>query len=194
MISVLLKYFEEKSGLALTEEEKRLIEAAFKPRKVLKRQYLHQEGDVARHLPFIVKGAARMFSVDDKGHEHIVRFGLEEWWIGDYESYTLQTPTKYHVEMVEDTDLLLAAREDMLRLIKAVPAVAETIKVMDKQSAIANQQRIHAAISCTAEERYEQLMNTYPDFIQRFPQNMIASYLGISPETLSRIKKNIVKR
>lgn len=194
MISVLLKYFEEKSGLTLTDEHRRLIEAVFKPKKVLKKQYLHQEGDVAKHLPFIVKGAARMFSVDEKGHEHILRFGLEGWWIGDYESYTLQTPTKYHVEMVEDTDLLLAAREGMLRLIETIPAVAETIKVMDKQSAIANQQRIHAAISFTAEERYEQLLNTYPDFIRRFPQNMIASYIGISPEALSRIKKNMVKR
>lgn len=159
-----------------------------------KKQYLLQEGDICKHMGFVLKGAARMYSVDDKGHEHILRFAMEGWWLGDYESYMLQEPTRFNVEMLEDADLLMATKEQFQELIDNIPAVSSTMKVIDKQSAIATQQRIHAAISLTAEERYESLQKTNPAFLQRFPQIMIASYLGISAETLSRIKKKIVYR
>lgn len=194
MLENLLLYFEKKSGLKLSDDEKKLIAERFKVKKLRRKQYLQQEGDIIKYMCFVVKGAARMFSVDEKGHEHILRFGIEEWWLGDYESYMLQTPTKFHVEMLEDSDLLVVTKENIQQLIAQVPAVAETIKAIDKQNFIATQNRIHAAISLTAEERFETLMKTYPDFLQRFPQGMIASYLGISPETLSRLKKNIVYR
>lgn len=194
MIETLFQYFENKSGLQLSDDEKSLIEAKFKVKKLRKKQYLQQEGDVVKYMCFVIKGAARMFSVDEKGHEHILRFGIEGWWLGDYESYMLQTPTKYHVEMVEDAELLMVSKENIQQLIATVPAVAETIKAIDKQNFIATQNRIHAAISLTAEDRFETLTKTYPDFLQRFPQGMIASYLGISPETLSRLKKNMVYR
>jgi len=194
MFNPLFQYFQKKSGLELTDEEKALIQSSFKLKKLRKKQYLIQEGDICKHMVFVIKGAARMYSVDEKGHEHIIRFGMEGWWLGDYESYMLQMPTRFNVDMLEDTHLLMAPKERFQELIDSVPAVASTIKVIDKQSAIANQQRIHAAISLTAEERYESLQKSNPEFLQRFPQIMIASYLGISAETLSRIKKKIVYR
>lgn len=190
MFDVLFRYFEDKSGITLSDEHQQLIERAFRPKKLRKKQYLLQEGDVCKYIGFIVSGSARMFSIDEKGHEHIVRFGVEGWWVGDSESHILELPSKYNVEVLEDTDLLLVTKDGYQQLINNVPAVAATIKALDKQSFIASQKRIHAAISMTAEERFEDLANTYPDFIQRFPQNMIASYLGISPETLSRIRKS----
>jgi len=194
MMETLFQYLEHKSGYTLTDEDKILIGNKFRPKKMRRKQYLQQEGDICKYMNFIVKGSARMFSVDEKGHEHIIRLGIEGWWLGDYESYMLQTPTKFHVELLEDSDLLTISKEDIQELIESVPAVREAIKVIDKQSIIATQQRIHAAISLSAEERFESLMKTYPDFLQRFPQGMIASYLGISPETLSRLKKNMVYR
>ena len=194
MVETLFKYFEHKSGLTLTDDQKEQIEASFRVKKMRKKQYLQQEGDICRYMSFIVKGSARMFSIDEKGHDHIIRLAIEGWWLGDYESYMLQTPSKFNVEILEDSELLIVSKEAVQQLVETVPPVAEAIKAIDKQSIIATQQRIYSAISLSAEERFEGLVKTYPDFLQRFPQGMIASYLGIAPETLSRLKKNIVYR
>ena len=191
MYDALFQYIETRSGLRLTEEEQMIIEAKFHHKRLRRKQYFLQEGDVCKQIAFIVKGAARMFSIDEKGHEHIVRFGLETWWLGDHESFNLLTPSRFHIEMLEDTDLLVITTMNAHELRDQVKGFDLTIKAMDKQLAIATQKRIHAAISMTAEERYEDLVNTYPQFLQRFPQNMVASYLGISPETLSRMRKNV---
>jgi len=190
MFEILFTYFENKSGKSLNNEEMNQIEQKFKPKKLRKRQYLLQEGEVCKYSGFIVSGAARMFTIDEKGREHIVRFGVEGWWMCDSESYTSGEPTTFFIEMLEDTDLLLVTWEDIQELNNSIPAVAMATKAMDKNSFISSQKRIHSAISLTAEERYEDLIKTYPSFVLRFPQNMIASYLGISPETLSRIRKN----
>ena len=191
MYDALFQYIETKSGLRLTEDEQTIMEAKFRHKRLRKKQYFLQEGDVCKQIAFIVKGAARMYSIDEKGHEHIVRFGLETWWLGDHESFNLLTPSRFHIEMLEDTDLLVITTVQAYELREQVRGFDLTIKAMDKQLAVATQKRIHAAISMTAEERYEDLINTYPQFLQRFPQNMLASYLGISPETLSRMRKKL---
>jgi len=193
MYDTLFQYIETRSGLSLTEEEQLVIEAKFHHKKLRRKQYFLQEGDICKQIAFIVRGAARMYSIDEKGHEHIVRFGLETWWLGDHESFNLLTPSRFHIEMLEDTDLLVITTMNAHELRDQVRAFDLTIKAMDKQLAIATQKRIHAAISMTAEERYEDLINTYPQFLQRFPQNMVASYLGITPETLSRMRKNVAR-
>jgi CRP-like cAMP-binding protein len=191
MYDALFQYIETRSSLRLTEEEQMIIETKFHHKRLRRKQYFLQEGDVCKQIAFIVRGAARMYSVDEKGHEHIVRFGLETWWLGDHESFNLLTPSRFHIEMLEDTDLLVITTMNAYELRDQVKGFDLTIKAMDKQLSIATQKRIHAAISMTAEERYEDLVNTYPQFLQRFPQNMVASYLGISPETLSRMRKNL---
>lgn len=185
----LFEYIEAKSSLTLTDAERELIQQAFKVRHLRKRQYLLQEGDVCKYMAFIIQGAGRMYSVKENAQETVVRLALESWWLGDYESYNLHTPSLYFVEMVEDSDVLLVTQESMQALGKSVPAVDLMVREIDRKSTIASQKRIHAAISLGAKERYEQLAKTYPEFIRRFPQTMIASYLGISPETLSRIRK-----
>jgi CRP-like cAMP-binding protein len=191
MYDILLQYITDYSSLTVSDEEFILIKEAFKPKKLRKRQYLLQEGDLCKYLSFITKGALRHYSVDDKGVEHIVRFGIERWWMADYESYTTQTPGKYNIDALENSELLQITSENFDKLKNEVPAIAAMIRKMDQRSYIANQKRIHSSISHTAEDRYLELMNTYPEFLQRFPQNMIASYLGISPETLSRIRKQM---
>ena len=105
----------------------------------------------------------------------------------------MNTPSAYNIEMIEDSDVLLIGYQAMQDLANQVPAVAQMIKEIDRGGAIANQKRIQAAISLGAEERYEQLAKTYPEFERRFPQSMIASYLSISPETFSRIRKNLLR-
>ena len=189
----LFDYIERKSSAKLSEDERNLIMTQLKPKKLRKRQYFLQEGDVCKYMGFIVKGATRMFAVDEKGHEHILHFGLEDWWVGDYESFYLLTPSKYYVEALEEVDMLLVTNEQLQELAGTIPAIAAMVDSINKGGTIANYKRMHAAISLTAEERYENLARMYPHFFQRFPQNMIASYLGISPETLSRIRKMGVK-
>ncbi|CAM3710690.1 Crp/Fnr family transcriptional regulator [Mucilaginibacter galii] len=190
MFEPLYLYIENYSSLTLTQPEKELISHTFKLKRLRKKQYYLQEGDISKYIGFLIKGAMRMYSVDHKGHEHIIRFGVENWWMGDYESYNMNTPSRYNIDAVEDSELLAISGHQMQELMAKIPAVNAMIKLLDRRSNIAVQNRVHAAISLTAEERYQNLQETYPAFLQRFPQNMIASYLGISPETLSRIRKH----
>jgi len=194
MHETLFQYIEAKSKQKLTVEEQELILSKFNRKRYRKRQYFLQEGDVCKYIAFIVQGSARMFSVDDKGIEHIVRFGLESWWLDDPESFNQLTPSRYNIEMLENSELLVISTPDAYELRDKCRSFDLTIKAMDAQANVAAQKRIHSAISLTAEERYDELITSYPEFLQRFSQNMIASYLGLSPETLSRVRKNVSRK
>ena len=187
--TLLFEYIESKSLLRLNDSEKEQIQKAFKTRHLRKRQYLLQEGDVCKYMAFIIQGAGRMYAIKENSQETIIRLAIESWWLGDYESYNLQTPSVYYIEMTEDSDVLLITQEGMQDLTRTVPAFDLMVREIDRKGTIATQKRIHSSISLDAEERYEQIAKTYPEFIRRFPQSMIASYLGISAETLSRIRK-----
>jgi CRP-like cAMP-binding protein len=186
------KYINEYTGDTMTDDEFALVKAAFTPKKIRKKQYLLQEGDVCKHLSFIVKGAMRQYSIDEKGNEHIIRFGIENWWMADRESFEFSTPTIYNIDALEDTELLQISLANLTELKQTFPGMNKLTLALDKRGHIAAQKRITAAISLTAEEKYQNLFKTHPIFFQRFPQAMIASYLGISPETLSRIRKNSI--
>lgn len=120
-------------------------------------------------------------------------FYIEDHWADDRESFTLKTPSKYSIEAWEDTELLIITRQDMLELAVKIPLLREMMRNMDDRHAIAIQKRVSTSISCTAEQRYENFVSTHPQFISRFPQHQIASYLGITKETLSRIRKQSVQ-
>jgi CRP-like cAMP-binding protein len=185
----LFRYIEKKSALSLNEVEKARIQEKFKQKKLRKKQYFLQEGDVCKYAGFIVSGATRMFLVDQNGREHILKFAIEEWWAADYESFKLHTPSPYYIEAVEDLEMLILTSEQFEHLTNTIPTFAAMLDVLSRRVTIANNKRIQAAISLTAEERYEDLRRTYPEFLRRFSQGMIASYLGVSGETLSRLKK-----
>ncbi|MFN3968200.1 Crp/Fnr family transcriptional regulator [Flavobacterium sp.] len=189
----LIDYINQHTSLPLTKVEEELVIAAFQPKKLRKKQYFLQEGDVCKYTSFIVKGAMRQFSVDDKGVEHIVHLFIENYWASDRESTIMLTPSKYNIEAWEDTELLVITRADMLDLMDKIPALVEMIRLMDERNAIANQRRLSSTISNTAEKRYEEFAKNHPQFIQRFPQHIIASFLGITKETLSRIRKQSLK-
>jgi CRP-like cAMP-binding protein len=190
----LFEYIESKSSLTLNEQEREMIQKGFKLRHLRKRQYLLQEGDVCKYMAFIIKGAGRMYAMKDNNQETIIRLAIESWWLGDFESYNLKTPSLFYIEMTEDSDVLLVTYESMQDLTKSIPAIDLMIREIDRKGAIATQKRIHSTISLDAQERYDQIAKTYPEFIRRFPQSMIASYLGISPETLSRIRKKTMSK
>ncbi|MCQ6959308.1 Crp/Fnr family transcriptional regulator [Mucilaginibacter aquariorum] len=193
MHSKLLDYIRQHATLPLSSDEEGLIVAAFQPKKLRKKQYFLEEGNVCKYVGFIVKGAMRQYSVDDKGAEHIVHLYIENYWVSDRESAVMLTPSKYNIDTWEDTELLIAKVADMLDLIERVPSFGQMTRLMDQRSFIVSQRRLNSTISNTAEKRYEEFADNHPQFIQRFPQHLIASFLGITKETLSRIRKQAIK-
>ncbi len=189
----LLSYIKQYVSLPLTDEEEALIVANFQFKKLRKKQYFLQDGDVCKYAGFIVKGAMRQYRVDDKGVEHIVHLFVENYWANDRESATMLTPSKYNIDAWEDTELLIITRADMMDLMEKIPTLVEMMRLTDERNAIANQQRLNFTLNNSAEKRYEEFAGNHPEFIQRFPQHLIASYLGITRETLSRIRKQATK-
>src|SRR6201988_3021907 len=149
----LIKYIKDHSTTPLTETEIEVVREVFIPKKLRKRQYLLQEGEVCKDSAFIVKGAMRQYSVDDKGVEHIVRLSIENWWVSDRESYVMLTRSKYNIDAWEDSDVLLLTRADFLNRLSTIPAINEMTRKMDENFAIAAQKRI-SSISLSAEESY----------------------------------------
>ncbi|HTE09491.1 MAG TPA: Crp/Fnr family transcriptional regulator [Chitinophagaceae bacterium] len=194
MYESLIKYFNSYPGKPLTDDEIDLIQNSFTPKKIRKRQYFLQEGEVCKYTAFVVKGAMRQYSVDDKGEEHIIRLYIENWWATDRESLMNNTPSIYFIDAWEDTAALLITKNCLTELIDRIPTLAEWLRKLDANFAIASQRRLNAAISLSAEDRYHDLEKTHPEFLQRFPQHIIASYLGIKRETLTRIRSRSVKK
>jgi CRP-like cAMP-binding protein len=194
MYEALIKYFNSYTSSPLSEKEVESIENVFVPKKFRKRQYFLQEGEVCKYTAFIVKGAMRQYTVDDKGEEHIIRLTIENWWATDRESLMKQTASIYFIDAWEDTEALIVTKAAFLDLVEHIPTLSEWMRNLDVNFSIASQRRLNAAISLSAEERYHDLEKSYPEFLQRFPQHIIASYLGINRETLSRIRSRAVKK
>jgi len=194
MCEAIIRYFQSYADTPLTKADIDHIESVFIPKRFKKRQYFLQEGEVCKYGAFIVKGAMRQYTVDSKGEEHIIQLFIENWWANDRESNKAGTPSKYFIDAWEETEALLTTRERMYALISQIPAVKEWSEKMEECHFIAVQKRLNAAISLSAEERFYELEKTYPQFLQRFPQHIIASYLGINRETLSRIRGRATKK
>ena len=194
MYETLIKYLRNHAITALSEPAIEAITSLFVPKKLRKKQYFLQEGEVCKYFAFIVKGAMRQYTVDDKGIAHIVHLGIENWWVGDIESWVMLTPSNYYIEAWENTELLLITRADFLILANQCPAFNELIRLLDERNHIATQKRITSSISLTADKRYADFVDSHPDFLQRFPQHIIASYLGITKDTLSRVRKQVAKK
>ncbi|WP_426668686.1 Crp/Fnr family transcriptional regulator [Mucilaginibacter sp. McL0603] len=190
----LIKHINNYTSIPLRESEVELIKNTFAPKKIKKKQYLLQEGQVCKYSAFVVKGAMRQYNVDDKGVEHIVRLSIENWWAADRESFVMLTPSVYNIDAWEDTEMLLITKPDSLALLNQIPVLIEWVRKLDEHHAFAAQKRLSASISFSAEKRYSDFATTYPEFLQRFPQHMIASYLGITKESLSRIRHQAAKK
>lgn len=191
MFEIFADYLKEKGGL--TEEELQQVREITIEKKLRKRQYLLQEGDVSHYNGFIAKGCLRLYRVGKDGSEHILRFGIENWWISDYESFNSGAPSRNNIDALEDSELLLIRKDDFERLFKAIPSLRQLRERLDNRSYDASQNRILSNISDTAEERYENFIRSYPEFHRRIPLHMIASFLGVSRETLSRARQKSAK-
>ena len=192
MYDLLLQSIREK--ITITTEQFELAKSLFIPKKLRKRQYLLQEGDVCRYTAFVEKGLLRTFTVDEKGNEPILQFSMEGWWIADLYSFLTDEPSQYNVEAIEDSELLLISKPNWEVLLAKIPAFERYFRILIQNNLIATQRRLMSSLSESAEEKYTNLIANFPACIQRVPQHMIASFLGITPETLSRIRSQIAAR
>lgn len=180
--------------ITLSEEDKKVFTSLIIPKKLRRKQYLLQEGDPCKYTAFVSKGALRSYTLDEKGNEHIVQFAVEGWYIADLYSFITGEPATYNIDAIEDSELLLITRQAQNELMARVPQYEKFLFLQIQSAYVALQRRLTAMISMTTEEKYTRLIKTYPDIVQRVPQHMIASYLGLTPETLSRARKNISTR
>jgi CRP-like cAMP-binding protein len=192
MLDFFIKYLREK--IILSEEEVELIRKVAIEKKLRRRQYLSQEGDVWKYNAFVCSGLLKTFSIDEKGQEHIMNFSPENYWTGDRESLTNGTRTRFNIDAIEDTELILIEKVNFETLCKNIPQLNDLVNTILQRSFIVAQNRIHSNISLAAEEKYKDFLNKFPFIASRIPQHMIASYIGITPETLTRIRRNSLKK
>lgn len=180
--------------ITLTPEEAQYFTSILKKRSLRKRQYLLQAGDISRYECFVNKGCLRTYHVDDKGQEHIVQFAFEEWWTGEMYSFLTGQPSSYNIDALEDSELFLIEKSQWDQLFIEIPKFERLFRMLLQNAFISMQRRITDNMSLTAEERYIKFSKQYAQFEQRLPLRQIASYMGITPESLSRIRKQKTER
>jgi CRP-like cAMP-binding protein len=181
------------SEASFTKEELKLMRSLSTEKKLRKKQFLLREGEVCRCKAFVSKGLLRTYRTKDDGSEYIMRFAPENSWSIDSESYNNQTPSKYYIEALEDTEVIIWCREGLEELFAAIPAFRSYSERIKASSLDASQNRILMNISYTAEEKYQEFITSFPEVFRRVPLHMVASYLGVSRETLSRIRHSRLK-
>lgn len=186
---LLIESFEK--FIPLSVSEKALIASYLRERKVKKGQFLVHEGAVSRCTNFVTAGSIRTYFIDQNGQEHIVQFAIEGWWISDLNSFIQQVPATFNVQAIEDSVVLELPFESLEKLYEQVPQLERYFRIVTQRAFVAFQQRVVQNISMTAEDRYLAFQQKYPKIELRIPQRLVASYLGISAEFLSKIKKRL---
>lgn len=175
--------------VALNENEKEEIVPFLNLKRVRKNQYLLQQGDRCKFIAFVQKGALRQYSIDSDANLHTVQFAVEDWTISDLYSFLTGESSTYNIQAVEDTEVVLIEKVSYEELLVLVPKYETYIRLLLAGAYVAMQRRINSSISLSPEERYIEFIQQNAVISERFPQHMIASYLGLQPETLSRIRK-----
>jgi len=191
MFEVFAAYLKDNAGLS--DQEIGRVEAVSINKRLRKKQYLLQEGEVCHYNCFVAKGCLRLYRVGEDGTEHILKFAVENWWLSDAESYNNAAPSKNNIDALEDCGLLLIEKKEFNNLINISPKFRDFRDQLKSKSYDASQNRIMSNISDNAEEKYWNFIKSYPDVFNRVPLHMIASYLGLSRETLSRIRNHYAK-
>ncbi len=189
MYKLFFQSFNQK--VALTKEEEALIKTYLTPKKLRKKQYLLQEGDTCKAFAFVEKGALKSYTLDENGNECIIQFGIEGWTISDMYSFLTGEAATYNIDAIEDAELVIITKTAHEELLQQLPKYETYTRINITGAYIAMQKRLTSIISTPVEERYTAFTDKYPDIVKRVPQHMIASYLGLKPETLSRIRRRI---
>lgn len=168
--------------------------SAFTLRKIKKKEFLLTEGSVCEFEGFIVKGCFKVFHTDRNADEQILYFGIENWWISDIDSFVNRIPSKLTIQALEDSEILLISKENKEKMYQEMPEVEKLMRLKFQRSIIALQRRILDNLSKSSEERYIEFLQDYPQTAHRLTNIQIAAYLGVTPESLSRVRRKIVKK
>jgi CRP-like cAMP-binding protein len=163
-------------------------------KKVVKNEFLLNEGEVCLDTFFVEKGLLRMYSLDRNGKEHIIQFAPENWLISDRSSLNFNEKSNYYIEAVEDSEVYVLSKDFFTNMVEAFPQTAENNDLLLQKHIRNLQNRVNSLLADTAEERYMTFIKMYPDILLRVPQWMVASYLGITPESLSRVRKELARK
>lgn len=188
MHQILLSNIKELVSLNQAEEE--IIIDAFKPVELKKKEFLLQKGERSNHMRFIAEGCMKLYNIDQSGKEHILQFGISGWWINDLYAYLTEKPATYFMQAITHCTVLQIHRDRLDELYDQIPMMDRFFRIKTQNGYVALQERTINSMSKTAEERYAQFVSRYREMEQKIPQYMIASYLGVSPEHLSVIRKN----
>jgi CRP-like cAMP-binding protein len=180
--------------MALSPEELETFHSLLKLRRVSKRSFLLQEGEVCDFEAFILKGCIRTYFIDENGYETILLFAVENWWVSDIASFSEQKPSRLFIEALEDSELLVIDHDRKEALFRSVPQFERLFRILVQRSLTELQHRYFDSISKTAKERYAIFLEKYPAISRRVPQQQIARYLGISPEFLSKIRGELLHK
>lgn len=178
--------------ISLNDKEKQLFLSYLSTKKIRKRQYLVQEGEQSKYSAFVLSGCLRSYFIDANGFEHILQFAIEDWWIADMMSITTQKPGNLAIDALEDSEVLLLSRENQIKLFDECPKFERYFRIITENGMVSFQRRVLENISLPAAERYKNFAKRYPVMVQRLPQTQIASYLGITPEFLSKIRHQMM--
>lgn len=182
------------SNLNIDEKEISSIIDTCKTKKVKKDQFLLRENEYCKYTFFVEKGLLRQFSIDDKGKEHILSFAPENWLVTDRESSYFNQPSKYFIEALEDSEVTIIDESFIQLLSKKISNFTDFNNRLLHNHIRHLQNRINLLLSASAEKRYLEFIAMYPDILLRVPQTMVASYLGITPESLSRVRKELAHK
>ena len=188
----LIAYLEK--TVQLTDEQKQLVREKFRLRRYKKRAFIFNEGDVHDKNSFIISGALRLYAFDDNFKEYSLHFGFENWWTGDLISYVKNEPSQLCLQAMEDTVLLQINYKDQLEWLDAIPQLYKPWMLAYQGALMRANQRILDNIGSTAEARYEDFLRSYPKYMNRLPDKFIASYIGVTPEFYSKLKRNSLRK
>lgn len=178
--------------IELDEDQIQIIYKYFRRLNLKNKEYLLEEGQICKSYFFIEKGCARMFFYRDKGAEQITQFAMENWWITDYFSFADQSVSEYNIQAIEKSEILAIDHRSFDQLVEELPVLERYFRIIMQRAVAASQLRIKLLYDLSKEELYLHFSSYFPEFVQRVPQYMLASYLGLTPEYLSEIRKKNV--
>jgi CRP-like cAMP-binding protein len=179
---------------AFSEEEFALFLSYFTVKTITKKDYYLRAGECCHSKAYLNKGCARNFVLDEQGHERILFFAFEDWWLGDFDSYYSGKPATNYIQLLEDSELLVISKENFQKAEKEISKLTQWYSFKMLRSASASRNRIEEMKTLSAEERYLKLIENQPHIFQRIPLQHIASYLNIEPQSLSRMRNRLASK
>lgn len=182
-----------KKFVSLKESDELLLLDSLKPAVIKKKEFLLKEGQVCKSNYFVEKGCLRLFFINEKGTEQITQFAIENWWLSDYMSLDRQSPSSFYIQSIENSEIVSLDTSSQIQLFQQIPLLETYMRIVQQKAYAASQFRVRFLYEHSKEESYHHFISHFPQFIQRIPQYMLASYLGFTPEYLSELRNRVNK-